>query len=160
MVSKRSDGFAARESGAAAIDWVILAVGVFGLALAVYSLFGSDLTLRGPAPEQVVETVAPAGPVPEVVAVYRARPLLYPHFDEAWRTAQIAAFAALDDAALLAAYDAQYGVATGTVNTLIGADYLGVIEAEIRLRGLDLPPGNRSFTELHDALSQPVEAVP
>lgn len=146
MVSKRSDGFVTRESGAAAFDWVILAIGVFGLALAIYSVFGPGDDASPPTPQEVA---APADPVDAA----RTAPLLYPHFDEDWRAAQIAAHAALDDAALLDAYEAQYAVATGDVNTRIGVDYLGVIEAEMAARGLERPDGYRSFREIHAALS-------
>jgi len=146
MVSKRSDGFVTRESGAAAFDWVILAVGIFGLALAIYSVFSTSADAP-PGPQ--TEITAPADPAPDI----RSAPLLYPHFDEDWRTAQIAAHAALGDDALLAAYAAQYAVATGEVNARIGADYLGVIEAEMAARGLDRPDGNRSFRQIHAVLS-------
>jgi hypothetical protein len=165
MVSKRSDGYVARESGAAAFDWVILAVGVFGLALAFYSLIYSSRD-DPPAPQQQ-QVVAPLVPAPQealtdAVRALRSLPLLYPYFDEDWRQAQIAAHAALEDGALLAAHAAQYAVATGPVNTRIGADYLGVIEAEILRRGLDLPEGLRPFAEIHAELSAVggVEQVP
>lgn len=147
MVSKRSDGFITRESGAATFDWVILAVGVFGLALAVYSLIDSQRP--DPPPAVQTEIAAPPPPLPEPVAELRGLSLLYPHFGEPWRAAQIAHHAGLDDAGLLAAYAAQYRAATGTVNARIAADYLAVIEAEMALRGLDRPPGNRPATDIH-----------
>jgi hypothetical protein len=130
MVSKRSDGFAARESGAATFDWVILAVGVFGLGLAVYSVFTADLDERPPAPQTAIERSAP-----EIAP-------LYPYFDEVWRRDQAAYFAEAGDDALLAAYAAQYAVALGEVNARIGADFLMIIEEEMTRRGLPLPDGN------------------
>lgn len=151
MVSKRSDGFITRESGAAAFDWVILAVGVFGLALAVYSVI--DVQRPGPPPEVQTQITAPPPPLPEEVAELRGLALLYPHFGEPWRAAQIAHHEGLDEAGLLGAYAAQYGAATGNVNARIAADYLAVIEAEMTLRGLERPPGNRTVADIRAGLS-------
>lgn len=141
MVSKRSDGFVARESGAATFDWVILAVGVFGLGLAVYSVFTAELDERPPAPQPVIERPAP-----------EAAPL-YPYFDADWRRDQAAYYAAQADDALLAAYAAQYSVAMGEVNARIGADILAVIEQEMIRRGLPLPETHSTATEIRARLS-------
>lgn len=147
MVLKRSDGFAARESGAAAFDWVILAVGVFGLGLAIYSVITADLDERQQGAQAVIERSdrATVDAPPQEVEL----PLLYPYFDEAWRAEQVEIFASQTDATLLAAYARQYEAATGQVNARIGMDFLGVIEAEITRRGLTLPEGHDPAAVIH-----------
>jgi len=152
MVSKRSDGFAARESGAAAFDWVILAVGVFGLGLAVYSVITAEIAAQRPDPPAAIEQISssdvgPAPPTPDL-------PLLYPYFDEGWRRERAAHYAEQSDADLLVAYGAQYGVATGGVNARIGADLLAVIEAEMTRRGLPLPDDHDPAAVIHRRLSR------
>jgi len=143
MVFKRSDGFAARESGAAAFDWVILAVGVFGLGLAIYSVITAELSDRQLTPPAAIERTAPSEPV---------LPLLYPYFDEVWRRDHAARYAGQSDTDLLADYAAQYGVATGDVNARIGLDILGVIEGEMTRRGLPLPDGHVRALDIHRRL--------
>ncbi|MGI3183620.1 hypothetical protein [Nioella aestuarii] len=145
MVLKRSDRFAACESGAATFDWVILAVGVFGLGLAIASVFfTSDLERHPPAPQDVIERSAPGDAVPSP---------LYPYHDDEWRRDQAAHYAAQDDAVLQADYAAQYEVAVGDVNARVGADILSVIEAEMTRRGLPLPEGNATAAEIRVRLT-------
>lgn len=144
MVLKRSDRFAARESGAAAFDWVILAVGVVGLGLAAFSVFTADWEDRARAPHVAAEQSAPTG---------IGLPPLYPYFNEIWQQDQAAYYAALSDEALLADYAAQYSVAMGEVNARIGADILAVIEQEMTRRGLAVPDGNETAAEIRNRLS-------
>lgn len=151
MTGRRTDGFAAAESGAAPFDWVILAVGVFGLGLAIYSVVTADLHDR-PAPEPAVveRSLTVEGPL---VSPPSQLPLLYPYFDATWRAEQAATYAEVSDEDLLAAYRAQYAVATGDANPRIGADFLAVIEAEMTRRGLARPAGNESVAEIHARLA-------
>jgi len=151
MVSRRSDGFAARESGAAAFDWVILAVGVFGLGLAIYSVITADMDGRQPTEQAVVERSVPTGSPP--VSPPEQLPLLYPYFDAIWRAEQAATYAGLSDGDLLAAYAAQYAVATGEVNARIGMDFLAVIEEEMTRRGLARPEATESAADIHARLA-------
>lgn len=157
MVSKRSDGFVARESGAATFDWVILAVGVFGLGLAIYSVITADLGEQEQGAQTVIERSAPAPEAPveatEATPAQARLPLLCPYHDAAWRAEQAAFFAGQSDAALLAAYDAQYAAATGQVNARIGMDFLAVIEAEMTRRGLPLPDGHEPAAAIHARLA-------
>ena len=153
------DRFVTNERGAAALDWVILAFGVFGLGLAIFSVVDtiSNGAIR-PTPHATRAPDAPAQTLPEDVATLRALPPLYPYFSDDWRGDMIARFAVQSDADLLEDYAAQHDVATGPVNALIGADMLVLIEAEMRLRGLPLPDGDPSAAALHARLAPPLQS--
>lgn len=142
--------FAAGDSGAVTVDWVVLTAGIVGLGLATMTVVSAGVEdLSGDTETTLTEyEIATAF---AALVDYSGHSLVGPSHSEAWRTSETARFGAMSDADLMAAYAASYTTATGGVypHAQHETDRLGVMEQEMAARGMTIPNGNTPYTTLH-----------
>lgn len=149
-LSSRLKTFAAGESGAVTVDWVILTAGLVGLGLATMTVVSAGVEDVSGDTGDALTDFEIASSFAELVD-YSGHSLVGPSHNEAWRTGETARFGAMSDTDLMAAYNASYGIATGGVypHAQHETDRIGVMEQEMAARGMTIPNGNMPYTALH-----------
>jgi len=156
----RLDWFVASESGAVAVEWVVMTAAVTGLTMAalgvvaggVEDLSGevqADLVVMNPEDSPFEDAETAAAPLD-----FSGHSLVGPQHSEAWRSSEQQRFASMSDADLMASYESSRAIAQGGVwpHAQHETDRMGVMLGEMSNRGLDIPADGPSYEELHASM--------
>lgn len=155
------NGFMTDESGAVAVDWVVLTAGLVGLGIATLAVVSGGIeNLSGDIGQELANIDVGALPfgaaAAAVVAVqdFAGYSLVGPQHSEAWRNSEQDRFAAMDDAQLLADFETSFAIAQGGQypHAQHETDRMGVMLGEMSRRGMEISEVAQSYETLHSSM--------